>query len=412
MNALRLYYFFVFAMYAVVIPHYQIFLRATGYTPASVGLMIGFFEIFGVIGPILLGGLADRTGRFREIKVATILLGAVTIAFLLADPPFPLALFLSALTGFLFKVSVPLTDAVAGSVLADPREQYGQVRVFGSIGFAAAAVAVPAFSLLDDSDPYSIMIAFLVSMALFAAVVLLIPPPSPLEEGEKPETNRVAATATPNGPTAPAAPSAGTAETVTAGNGDLPLLFWLVIAAISVGNIAFGAYNSFFSLYLKEELEVRAVTLFWAIGAVSEIPIIFYSGKLIRRFGIGILLTASAFIMSARLLLYGLAPTAALVVLIQALHAVTFGVMLSAGVAYVNQTAPRRTRGTAMAAFDALGIGLAVFVGSTVGGYLVEAIGYTGMFSALAIAPAVSGVMLLLLTRRKESGLGVSKPLR
>ncbi|MFW6339189.1 MAG: MFS transporter, partial [Alkalispirochaetaceae bacterium] len=372
-----------------------------------------------VIGPMLLGGLADRTGRFREIKVATILLGAVTIAFLLADPPFPLALFLSALTGFLFKVSVPLTDAVAGSVLADPREQYGQVRVFGSIGFAAAAVAVPAFSLLDDSDPYSIMIAFLVSMSLFAAVVLLIPPPSPPEEGEKPpeegekpKPNRVAATATPNSATAPAAPSAAPAETVTTGNGDLPLLFWLVIAAISVGNIAFGAYNSFFSLYLKEELGVRAVTLFWAIGAVSEIPIIFYSGKLIRRFGIGILLTASAFIMSARLLLYGLAPTAALVVLIQALHAVTFGVMLSAGVAYVNQTAPRRTRGTAMAAFDALGIGLAVFVGSTVGGYLVEAIGYTGMFSALAIAPAVSGVMLLLLTRRKESGLGVSKPLR
>ena len=404
MNALRLYYFFVFAMYAVVIPHYQIFLRATGYTPASVGLMIGFFEISGVIGPMMLGRLADRTGRFREIKVATTLLAAVTIAFLLVDLPFLPALLLSAVTGFLFKVSVPLTDAVAGSVLSDPREQYGQVRVYGSVGFAAAAIVVPAFSLLDDSDPYSMMVAFLASLALFAAVVLLVPPPAPQEENEEPEANRDA----PNGTPSNATTGGGSA----AANGALPRLFWLVIGAISVGNIAFGAYNSFFSLYLKEELGVRAVTLFWAIGAVSEIPIIFYSGKLIRRFGLGPLLAGSAFVMSLRLLLYALSPTVPLVVLIQTLHAVTFGVMLSSGVAYVNQTASRKTRGTAMAAFNALGIGLAVFIGSSVGGYLVEAIGYTGMYAALAIAPAVSGVMLLILMRQRESGLRVTEQVR
>lgn len=387
MNALRLYYFFVFAMYAVVIPHYQIFLRTTGYTPAAVGLMIGFFEISGVLGPMILGRLADRTGRFREIKVATTLLAAVTIAFLLVDLPFLPALLLSAVTGFLFKVSVPLTDAVAGSVLSDPREQYGKVRVFGSIGFAAAGVAVPMFSLLDDTNPYSMMIAFLTSMALFAAVVLLVPPPAPPENGQESE--------------AATEPAAGTNPNKEA----LPLIFWLVIGAISVGNIAFGAYNSFFSLYLKEELGVRAVTLFWAIGAVSEIPIIFYSGKLIRRFGIGPLLTGSGLIMSLRLLLYALAPTVPLVVVIQTLHAVTFGVMISAGVAYVNQTASPATRGTAMAAFNAFGIGLAVFIGSSVGGYLVEGIGYTGMFAALALPPTVSALLLILLMRRPDSGL-------
>jgi MFS family permease len=86
--------------------------------------------------------------------------------------------------------------------------------------------------------------------------------------------------------------------------------------------------------------------------------------------------------------------------------------MLSSGVAYVNQTASRKTRGTAMAAFNALGIGLAVFIGSSVGGYLVEAIGYTGMYAALAIAPAVSGAMLLMLMRQRESGLRVTEQVR
>lgn len=402
MNSLRLYYFFVFAMYAVVVPHYQIFLRASGYSPASVGLMIGFFEISGVLGPMLLGRLADRTGRFRELKAATTLLAAVIIAFLLADIPFLLALLLSAMTGFLFKVSVPLTDAVAGTVLQDPREQYGQVRMFGSIGFATASVVVPLFSLVDDSDPYSMMIAFLVAMALFAAVVLVVPPPAPAEESDASEAkpSERAGSSTPG--TAREEATAAYSRRGSRGKRLSPL-FWAVVGSISVGNIAFGAYNSFFSLYLKEELGVTAVTLYWAIGAVSEIPIIFFSGKLIRRFGIGPLLAASGFIMALRLLLYALKPTLPLVILIQTLHALTFGIMLSAGVAYVNQTTSRSTRGTGMAAFNAIGIGLAVFIGSTLGGYLVEAVGYTGMFAALALPPAVSGALLILIMRRRHS---------
>ena len=55
-----------------------------------------------------------------------------------------------------------------------------------------------------------------------------------------------------------------------------------------------------------------------------------------------------------------------------------------------------------MAAFNAIGIGLAVFIGSTLGGYLVEAVGYTGMFAALALPPAISGALLLLLMRRRS----------
>lgn len=381
MNALRLYYFFVFAMYAVVIPHYQIFLRATGYSPVAVGLMIGFFEISGVLGPMILGRVADRTGRFRELKVATTLLGGVTIMILLADLPFFAALLVSAITGFLFKVSVPLTDAVAGSVLSDPREQYGKVRVFGSLGFAAAGVVVPLFSLVDQDSPLSMIIAFIGSMLIFAAVVLFVPPPTPVEEPEAEETAPDSALPTEK------------AERIAP-------LFWLVLGAVSFGNIAFGGYNSFFSLYLKEELGVQAVTFFWSIAAISEVPIIFYSGKLIKRFGIGPLLAGSALIMAVRLLLYALAPTIALVVIIQTLHALTFGLMLSVGFNYVNQSTPKKSRGTAMAAFNALGIGLAVFVGSILGGLLVENFGYTGMFAILSIAPAGSAAMLILLIKR------------
>ena len=73
MNSLRAYYFFVFAMLAVIVPHYQLFLTASGYSPREVGLLIGFFEICGVAGPMFFGRIADKTGRFRELKIGSTL---------------------------------------------------------------------------------------------------------------------------------------------------------------------------------------------------------------------------------------------------------------------------------------------------------------------------------------------------
>lgn len=418
MNSLRGYYFFVFAMYAVVVPHYQLFLSALGYSPRNVGILIGFFEIFGVVGPILLGRIADKTGRFRELKVGSTLGAGVFLSLLLGNHSLAVAILLSGAAGFLMKSSVPLTDAVAGTILSDPREQYGQVRVFGSFGFAAASLLVPGLSLVDASQPSSMMIAFLVSIAIFAAVVLIIPPPKDMNSPGDTVATEPAATDTDESPDAAAikesavgvAEPTATADTEVApeaatSRGDapvsprLPATFWWMVAAIGIGNVAFGAYNSFFSLYLREALAIENVTVYWAVGAVSEVPIIFYSGRLIRRFGTGPLLVVAGATMTARLLLYALEPTAPVVVVIQLMHALSFGLMLSAGIAHVNRVVPLARRGTATTAFNALGIGLAVFTGAVLGGHLVEIAGFTGMFALIAVFPAASAVIFTLRRR-------------
>lgn len=385
MNALRGYYFFVFAMYAVVIPHYQLYLSAIGYPPRIVGLVIGFFEIAGVAGPIVFGRIADRTGRFREIKIACTSGAAILFAVILADLPLPFILLISAIAGFLFKTSVPLTDAIAGTVLADPREEYGKVRVFGSIGFAAASLAIPAFSIIDPDDEISMLIAFLIAIAAVVTAVLIIPPP----------TGTLGRIGLP-GPEGTSADRTSTQDELPR----IPRTFWFVIAALGVGNVAFGAYNSFFSLYLKEVLGIVAVTVYWAIGAISEIPIVFFSGRIIRRYGIGPLLLTAGVVMMLRMLLYATRPTASVVVLIQLFHAISFGLMLSGGIAYVNRAIPIGRRGVATTAFNSIGIGLPVFVGAALGGQLVEVFGYTGMYATIAIFPAMSAALFILLNRR------------
>ncbi|MFP4211496.1 MAG: MFS transporter [Alkalispirochaeta sp.] len=414
MNSLRIYYFFVFSMYAVVVPHYQLFLAALGYSPREVGLLIGFFEMLGVVGPILFGIVADRTGRFRELKVAATISGGVILVALLTRLPVIAAIWISGAAGFLLKTSVPLTDAVAGTVLTDPREQYGRVRVFGSIGFGATALAIPFLSLIDATDPASMIIAFLVAIAIFSIVVLIVPVPRRVLEvrdasgsGTGARADMIAPRETgtdqATGADPDTAASKNTLEGVPGGPRDatgIPRSFWLVIAAVTVGNIAFGAYNSFFSLYLREALAIRSVTVFWAIGAFSEIPIVFFSGRLIKRYGTGSLLVFAGATMAVRLFLYALRPSIPLIILIQTLHAFSFGLMLSAGIAYVNRAIPMDRRASATTTFNAIGLGLAVFVGSTLGGYLVEAVGFGLMFAVVGLFPAASSIVFRFLRSR------------
>jgi MFS transporter, PPP family, 3-phenylpropionic acid transporter len=405
MNALRLYYFFVFAMYAVVVPHYQLFLAASGYSPREVGLLIGFFEIFGVAGPMVFGSIADRTGRFRELKIAGTMSAGAAFTVLLLRLPLGVAVLVSGIAGFLFKTGVPLTDAVAGTVLSSPREQYGHVRVMGSIGFAVTSVVIPMVGLIRPESPTSILIAFLVSIALFSAVVLVVPPPAHPGTHPFPGTDR--STGSDRTPASDRMDRSTRSDSLPASarrtdrdRPPFPPAFWAVITAIAVANIAFGSYNSFFSLYLRTTLDVQAVTLYWAIGAISEIPIVFYSGKLIRRFGVGPLLIVSGVAMTVRLLAYAMKPALPVVALIQLLHALTFGLMLSAGIAYVNHAVPAARRATGLTIFNAIGMGLAIFIGSILAGYLIETVGFSGMYVLLAVFPAAGTVLIFRLIPR------------
>jgi MFS family permease len=276
------------------------------------------------------------------------------------------------------------------------------------------------------------IIAFLVAIAIFSIVVLFVPvprrAPAPGAEKNVLAVDISGARGADTGAAGSAPDATGTGSgTRGAGSGTrgagarpglaegrpgaskIPGSFWIVLAAVTIGNVAFGAYNSFFSLYLREALAIRSVTVFWAIGAFSEIPIVFFSGRLIKRYGTGTLLVIAGATMAIRLFLYAIRPSIPLIVLIQTLHAFSFGLMLSSGIAYVNRAIPIERRASATTTFNAIGLGFAVFIGATLGGYLVEAVGYSIMFAVIGLFPVTSAVVFKIL-RRRDPFLQVEAP--
>lgn len=374
-------YFFLFSSVAVVIPHLQLFFQAQGFSPSQVGLLLGTFEMAGVAGPLFIGNIADRNGRYRSAILLCVAAYAGAITVMNALPALAVVLPLAALFGFAFKTTVPLTDALSSQLMQDPREQYGRVRMVGSVGFIATSLFLQLTGVIDGSSTTQILTGILIVAALYTGAVLTVP-----KLQSHPQARQESDTA----------------------YGSLGRDFWLFIVIVFIGRIGISAYYSFFSIYLQQVVGVNVVSGVWALGAVAEIPVIFFSGRLVRSLGVLRMITIAFLALILRLVIFALAPVPAAVIPSQILHAFTFGFFHGASIAYINARVPGTRRGLGMAIYNSSALGLSIFIGSSLGGVIIQQLGFSALFLLYTIPPAVSILLLIVLRRQIKTPAGVA----
>ncbi len=385
-------YFFLFITYAILAPYLQLYLKARGMSASRIGLLLGCLEVAGLAGPILLGRLADRSSAYRALLAGCILVPIAAFIPMELTTRFPLFVVCVILMGFTYRATTPLLDSLVSRILPDPALQYGKFRTAGSIGFILVSLLVQFSGLITGESSLPILLAFIVTAACAAIAVAALPrSPGPRTDSRQVQDARI-------GEQKGAQPSAH------GGFDGFDGKFWAVIAVIFLGRFAIGAYYSFFSLYLKQAFPGSGVSVFWAIGSVAEIATMWFSGALIRRWGLRVLLVISLAAISTRLGLFVIAPSLAVVCLAQILHAFTFGTFHTSAVAYVNLKIEHDRRGTGMAIYSAVGIGLPSFLASVAGGFILEAHGFVVLFLAYAAVPIVGIGILAAFGKRLLPG--------
>ena len=378
-------YFLLYASFAILTPYLPLYLKARGFSPSRIGLLLGIVELAGLAGPLLVSRLADARGSYRGLLVGSLLASAVAFASMQLTTALLAAAALAAAVGFCYRSVTPLLDSSVSRSLPDPARQYGRFRVAGSVGFVVVSLVLQVGGVVSGDSSWSILAAFCASALLAAAAACFLPP-----------VPRTAAAH-------PAHLSAGKAPAFDRG-------FWAVIGIIFLGRFGMGAYYSFFSLYLRDTFGGASqsppgggVSLMWAIGSMAEIAPMWFSGRLVARWGLRPVLLVSLLAISVRLSLFVLAPSLLLVGVAQLLHAFTFGTFHPAAVAYINARVPAERRGLGMAIYNAVGIGLASFTASLAGGYIVETRGYVTLFLLYALVPL--GGAALLFTKAGRAGI-------
>ena len=339
-----------FGVLGVVLPFLGPFLSGRGLGAVAVGLVTAAFSIAKLGYAPFLGRWVDRGGwvpGMLSLHVGFSLMAAVVV--IKAENPWVLGLAFLAV-GLGYGTVLPLVEAAV--LERPPLKGYGFVRWWGSVGFIALA-GVSALVLRGGRlDVFPILlIGSLIVLGLVGAML----------EGESRPRR-----------------STATSERVTGS-------VWVLMAILTLHQIAHGSYYAFFSIHLSEHgVKTAAVAALWSLAVLAELVAFVRGGFLQQRFGLRRLLGWALALTPLRWLLLALPPTLPTLVLAQAGHAVSFAMVHFAGVQLVQRMVPGGARRNAQALYSGLTFGLGIVLGTAAAGPLYAAISGSGSFLVAA----------------------------
>jgi PPP family 3-phenylpropionic acid transporter len=138
----------------------------------------------------------------------------------------------------------------------------------------------------------------------------------------------------------------------------------------------------FFSLYLDSlGYSKTVIGLLWAVSVVIEIGWFFTQGRWLPLLSLPGWLVLAAVLMALRMgITAGLPLVWPLLLLAQAVHAITFAAHHTVCIALLSQHFPGRLRGRGQALYSVLGYGLPGVLGGVGGGFLSSAFGLASVF--------------------------------
>ena len=354
---LSAFYFFYFAYLGAFAPFFALYLTSVGMTAVEIGVLMALPQLTRILAPHLWGWLADHTGR--RIGVVRISGAAGMIAFLgvFTGDSFALLFVVLFAMMFFWSAALPLVEATTLSKLGDETARYGRIRVWGSVGFIAAVVAVGY--LIDATGPRSVLwvIAGLMAGMLLLSFTLAEARPEPHESDDLPVWQIVRKPAV-----------------------------LAVIGASALMAAAHGPYYTFYTIHLVDHgYSKSAAGWLWALGVICEIGIFIWMSRLYRAFTLRSILIASTLLAALRFVVIGWgADSIVLLLAAQTLHAASFGSFHAAAIGVVHKLFRGRHQARGQAIYGSLAYGLGGTAGGLASGYAWGGLGPALTFTLAA----------------------------
>jgi PPP family 3-phenylpropionic acid transporter len=165
--------------------------------------------------------------------------------------------------------------------------------------------------------------------------------------------------------------------------------------------MAFMSINLYLFAYM-EQLEISKTLMGAALGiaTVSELPVLFYSDRLLARFKPRGLLIMAMVATILRLFLYAIFHSAVGILVFQLINGVTFPALWVAGVSYANENAPVGLSATAQGVFGAMLFGFGSAGGGFLSALLFERVGGAQMYAIFGAMMFVTLIVYIFLERR------------
>lgn len=366
------FYFFYFSIVAIYVIFMPKVLQMVGYSPWEIGILFAAAPLVRFLMPFLF--LKHISLDAKVFNFALLLTFASSLLFYPFISLFWPLLLTNILLGIGMSLSIPYVESVALSHM--PKESYGKVRLFGSIGFILVSLV-----LVNYLSSATNAIIFL-NISTFVTLVFGL-------LTAKHEAKQVL--------------------TEDLGGKAFRLLehwpLWLSLFLMQVG---FGAFYNFFTIYASshsiglEQFNISALDMtiyLWSFGVICEVFMLYFQAPLLQNNLLKILQISVAITVIRWLILALFPENLALLFISQSIHAFSFALYHSAAIMYLHSLYANKKLSQQF--FAGIAYGMGGFIGAAGSGFIYE-FSPQGLYVVAAIITLLSFTFLWLENRRTQ----------
>jgi len=378
------FYFLLLFPVGMQTPYLFLFFKRQGFTDPQLGSLAAVTPLVTALSPPLWGALADRFGDRRRMLALLLVASGLVFPWLMLARDFALALALMTIFALFAATPGAIADAITLEHVERTGQDYGRLRLWGSVGFAAPLLAFGGVLQRSSGGAaqalYPVFVGY-ASFRLISAGWTALLPPSRGAVGARVDWRAARVFAS-------------------------PAFLALALCAV-VGGGAMSAYYLYFSIYLDDlGLADNLKGYFWAIAVAAETAMMLGVGGLIRRIGLKWTFALSLLGVTLRLFAFSFRLAPWQIAVVQCLHALTFTTFTVSAIMFISRVTPPHLRASGQTLWLALTGGLGSAVGSKLAGVAAHAHGLQGMYRVFALAAGLALVGAVALVREPPGARG------
>ncbi len=379
----KVFFFFQYLAMGFVGPYFALYLYERQFSGAEIGLILGAMPIIGLLFQPVWGYLSDVLQTRRFILALACLGSGITFAGLGLAGSF----FWAFVFSVFFSIFRSPIQAIITAIILDyldeelDQMQFARIRLWGSLAFAVSSLVFGSLFLARILNYFTWIGAG--SYFLLAALAFILPEAIRQSMQHDRKEWRF-------------------------------ILKDRVLLAFLLSSIFVGATMSIAMNYLSVFMQSLDASD-WLIGisaslqALLEVPLLFITPILVRKFSIKTLLLAGVLVLPLRWLVYLLIGDPVWIVPTQLLHSMAVTSLYVVGALFIDQQVPQKWRATGQGLFGTAMHGLASTMGLFMAGWMLEWQGVRSIW-ALNIVLGLVGAGMLIFAFRSKTESNVSTP--
>lgn len=372
------FFFLFYCGFGFYVPFVSVYLKEDlSFNGREIGFILGAYPFIAIFAQILSGFLSDFFKKIRLFLYLSCSLMLLTLVFLF---------FLNGFWSFFvvfcfFSISLAAIFSLSNlgvlEILKDQKGQYGKIRFWGSLGFLISSFFLSSlFNIFDKR-----------MLFVFFAVCIII---SFLTIASFPERENQAY-------------RFSFSHLKAIKNSE----FWFLVFFTLLFQISFPALDVYLGILMRDlNASASQIGLAWAIGVLFELPVMYFSSRLLKKLNVYNFLLLGVLSGIVRWTVYYFSDSLYLIYLVQPLHGLSFTCLYNGGIYYVEHRFSSELSGSVQNIYDGLSRLLGYFLGMLLLGWVFDFYGIRNVFfvaSLFAVASFIGLIFLSIYSSKKRS---------